>query len=177
MGVIYSETAEEGFSGIGISAGAGMVNVALAINTIEGLTFSITHAGDWVDRGAAQSIGATQARVCAVKEQGVDLNNPQDRMQEAISFYYQALIENVLDQIVAKFKQIEGRFSLTKPIPLIVSGGTSLAGGFMEFFSRVFDQRRGKFPIDVSEIRQAGEPLNAVAYGMLVLAIQEHEED
>lgn len=177
MGIIYSETTDDGFSGIALSFGSGMINVALAINTIEGLTFSVAQGGDWIDRGVAQSVGATQARVCATKEQGVDLNNPQDRTQEAIAFYYQALIENVFDQITARFKQIEGKFSLAKPIPLIVSGGTSLAGGFMEFFCKVFDQRRKKFPIDVSDIRQAGEPLNAVAYGMLVQAIQEHEED
>lgn len=177
MGIIYAETAGEGFSGIGVSCGSGMVNIALAINTIEGLTFSVAQGGDWIDKGAAQSIGATQARVCAVKEQGVDLKHPQDRIQEAIAFYYEALIENVLDQIAAKFKEIEGRFSLGKSIPLVVSGGTSMAGNFMELFGDVFEKRRKRFPIEISDIRQAAEPLNSVAYGMLVQAMQEHEED
>ena len=98
-------------------------------------------------------------------------------MHQAIAFYYQALIDSVLDQVAARFKSIEGQFSLSKPIPLIVSGGTSKAGGFMEFFTTVFEKRRKKFPIEVSEIRQAKEPLNAVAYGLLVQAMQEHEED
>jgi len=177
MGIIYSETAKEGFSGIAMSFGSGMTNVALSINTIEGLTFSVAKGGDWIDDGAARSIGAKQARVCAAKEQGVDLNHPQDRMHQAIAFYYQALIDSVLDQVAARFKSIEGQFSLSKPIPLIVSGGTSKAGGFMEFFTAVFEKRRKKFPIEVSEIRQAKEPLNAVAYGLLVQAMQEHEED
>ena len=177
MGIIYSETAKEGFSGIAMSFGSGMTNVALSINTIEGLTFSVAKGGDWIDDGAARSIGAKQARVCAAKEQGVDLNHPQDRMHQAIAFYYQALIDSVLDQVAARFKSIEGQFSLSKPIPLIVSGGTSKAGGFMEFFTTVFEKRRKKFPIEVSEIRQAKEPLNAVAYGLLVQAMQEHEED
>lgn len=177
MGIIYSETAEEGFSGIAMSFGSGMTNVALAINTIEGLTFSVARGGDWIDKGAAKSVGQTQARVCAAKEQGVDLNHPRDRVQEALAFYYQDLINYVLDQIAARFKQIEGQFALTKPIPLVVSGGTSMAGGFMEFFSYVFNKRRKRFPIEVSDVRQAGEPLNAVAYGMLVQAMQEHEEE
>lgn len=176
MGIIYSETAEEGFSGISMSFGSGMVNVALSINTIEGLAFSVNRGGDWIDAGAARSIGATKARVCAVKESGIDLTDPKDRIQEAIVFYYRALIDYVLDQIVLRFKQIEGQFALTKPIPLIVSGGTSLVGGFMDFFVKVFDQRRKKFPIEISDIRQAKEPLNAVAYGMLVQALQEQEE-
>ena len=175
MGIIYSETAKEGFSGIALSFGSGMTNCALSVNTIEGLTFSVARGGDWIDFGAAQSIGATQANVCAIKEQGVDLNGPQGKAQQAVAFYYQALLDYVLDQIALKFKSIEGKFSLAKPIPLIVSGGTSMAGGFMEFFTKVFEARRKKFPIEISEIRAAGEPLNAVAYGMLVQAIQEHE--
>lgn len=177
MGIIYSETAKEGFSGISLSFGSGMTNVALAINTIEGLTFSVARGGDWIDHGAAQSIGATQARVCAAKEAGIDLTNAQGRTEQAIAFYYEALIDYVLNQIASQFKAIEGKFSLSKAVPLVVSGGTSKAGGFMEFFSKVFEQRRKKFPIEVSEIRQAKEPLNAVAYGLLVQAMQEHEEE
>lgn len=173
MGIIYAETSAEGFSGIALSFGSGMLNVALAVNTIEGLTFSVSRAGDWIDSGAAKSIGATQARICAIKEAGVDLNAPKNRTEEAIAFYYRALIDYVLDQIVARFRSIEGQFALSKPIPLIVSGGTSLAPGFMEFFTQVFEERRKRFPIEVSGIRQAKEPLNAVAHGMLIQAMQE----
>jgi hypothetical protein len=176
MGIIYSETAKEGFSGLAMSWGSGMVNVALAINTIEGLSFSLSRSGDWIDKGVAQSIGSTQARVCAIKEQGVDLLNPKDRTQEAIVFYYKSLIDYTLGKFVEKFKTIEGKFSLSKPIPLIVSGGTSLAGGFLGLFKQQFEQMQKRFPVEISEVRAAGEPLNAVAYGMLVQAIQEQEE-
>ena len=60
---------------------------------------------------------------------------------------------------------------------MVVSGGTSLAGGFMEFFEKVFEKKRKRFPIEVSEIRHAKEPLNAVSYGMLVQAMQEHSDE
>jgi len=176
MAIIYSEAADAGFSGLSISFGSGMANVALAINTIEGLTFSVARGGDWIDHGAAQSIGATQARMCAVKEAGIDLMHPVDRHHDALVHYYRALVEYVLDQIMARFKTIEGQFNLSRPIPLIVSGGTSLAGGFMQFFTSVFEERKKKFPIPILDIRQAKEPLNAVAYGLLVQAIQEQEE-
>jgi len=176
MGIIYSEAAEDGFSGVSISFGSGMTNLALAVNTIEGLTFSVARGGDWIDQGASRSIGSTQARVCAIKEQGLDLTNPKDRTQEALAFYYKDLINYVLDQISVKFKSIEGKFALTKAIPLIVSGGSSLAGGFMDLFNEVFEARRKKFPIEISGIRQAKDPLNAVAHGMLVQALQEGEE-
>lgn len=177
MGIIYAETAAEGFSGVALSFGSGMTNVALAINTIEGLVFSVSRGGDWLDKGAAQSIGSTQARVCAAKEAGVDLNAPKNRMEEAIAFYYRALVDYVLDKITEKFRTLGGQFSLPKPIPLIVSGGTSLAPGFMDFFGKVFEERRKKFPIEISDIRQAKEPLNAVAHGLLIQAMQEQGDD
>lgn len=177
MAIIYAETAKEGFSGIALSFGSGMSNCALAMNTIEGLTFSVGRGGDWIDAGAAHSIGSTQARMCAIKEKGIDLNAPTTREHEALVFYYKNLIEYVLDQIAAQFKTIEGRFALPKPIPIVVSGGTSMAGGFLEFFTKVFDRKRKKFPIEVSEIRMASDPLNAVAHGLLVQAMQEYDSD
>jgi len=175
MAIIYSETARDGFSGIALSFGSGMTNIALSVSTVEGLAFSVGRGGDWIDSGAAKSVGSTQARMCSVKEKGIDLNNPTSREQEALAFYYKNLVEYVLDQIALQFKAVEGRFSLPKPIPIIVSGGTSLAGGFLEFFTGVFEKKRKKFPIQVSEIRAASDPLNAVAHGLLVQALQEYE--
>ena len=177
MAIIFAETAPEGFSGISLSWGAGQVNVALAVNTVEGLSFSIARSGDWIDGGAAKAVGSTAARMCAIKEAGVDLLKPVGREQEALAFYYRAAIEHALDQIAVRFHQIRGQFLLPRPIPMVVSGGTSLAGGFMDLFSQVFESKRKRFPVEISGIRQAKEPLNAVAHGLLVQAMQEHEED
>jgi len=176
MGIIFSECSSDNFSGVSLSFGAGMTNVALSINTIEGLSFSVARGGDWIDNGAASSVGSTRARITAIKEGGIDLNAPKGREQEAIAFYYKNLIEYALDQIALRFKTVQGQFSLPRAIPLVISGGTSLAGGFMEFFTKVFDAKRKRFPIEVSEIRTAKEPLNAVAFGMLIQAIQEYDD-
>jgi len=177
MAIIFAECAPEGFSGLAMSFGSGMTNVALAINTIEGLSFSVARGGDWIDKGAGSAIGSTQARMCAIKEQGIDLMNPIGREQEALSFYYKELIEYGLTQIGNQFKTIQGQFALPKPIPLVVSGGTSLAGGFLDFFLSVFEKKRKRFPIEVSEIRHAKDPLNAVAHGLLIQAMQEYDEE
>lgn len=176
MAIIYSECASDEFSGIALSFGSGMTNVALAINTIEGLSFSVARGGDWIDEGTSSSLGSTQARICAIKERGVDLLKPLGREQEAISFYYRELIRYTLDQIAIRFAQIRGQFELDKPIPLVISGGTSKAGNFVELFKTEFERRRKKFPVDVSEIRHASDPMNAVANGMLTQAMLEHEE-
>lgn len=173
MAIIYAETAIEGFSGIALSFGSGMTNIALAINTIEGLSFSVSRSGDWIDQGAAKSLGTTAARMCVLKEKGIDLTKPQNREEEAIAFYYKALIDYALDNLINRFKAIQNQFALPKPIPVIVSGGSSLIGGFLELFKSVFESKKKRFPIEISEIRQAVDPLNSVANGLLIQAMQE----
>ena len=176
MAIVFSEAASDGFSALCTSFGSGMSNVALSVNTIEGMTFSVARGGDFIDAGAASATGSTKARICAVKEGGIDLNAPKNREEEAIAFYYRHLIEYTLDQISKKFKQNSGQFALPKAIPIIVGGGTSKVGGFMEFFKTVFEKKKKRFPIEVSEIRHAQDPLNVVATGLLVQARQEYED-
>jgi len=176
MAIIYSETAKDGFSGLGISFGSGMCNIALSISGMEAMTFSVARGGDWIDAGSAKAVGSTQSRICAVKEKGIDLLNPKSREEEALALYYKSLIEYCIDQTAREFIRIKDRFSMPKPVPVIISGGTSLAGNFVEFFQKVFKKKQRKFPFEVSEIRHASDPLNAVAKGLLIQAQQEYEE-
>ncbi len=177
MAIIYAECAKENFSGLSISFGSGMCNLALAVNGVEGFSFSVARGGDWIDAGASKAVGSTQSRMCALKEQGVDLLDPKSREQEALALYYKSLIEYCIDNTAREFQRIKDRFSLPKPIPLVVSGGTSLAGNFLEFFKQTFEGKRKKFPVQISEIRQASDPMNAVARGLLIQAMQEQDED
>jgi hypothetical protein len=47
----------------------------------------------------------------------------------------------------------------------------------MEFFKEVFETKKKRFPIEISEVRHASDPFHAVSKGMLVLAQQEYDED
>lgn len=177
MAIIYSETAGDGFSGLSASFGSGMCNIALAISGVEAMTFSVSRSGDWVDAGAAKAVGSTQSRMCALKEQGFDLLNPVGREQEALALYYKSLIEYCLDHTAAEFMKVKDRFALPRPVPFVISGGTSLAGNFLEFFKQTFEKKRKRFPIQISAIRHATDPMNSVARGLLIQAMQEHDED
>lgn len=176
MAIIYSETAKDGFSGLGISFGSGMCNIALAISGIEAMTFSVARGGDWIDAGAAKAVGSTQSRICSVKEKGIDLLEPKSREEEALALYYKSLIEYCIDQTAREFIRIKDKFSMPKPVPIVISGGTSLAGNFVGFFKKVFKKKKRKFPFEVSEIRHASDPLNSVAKGLLIQAQQEYED-
>lgn len=177
MAIIFSECAPEGFSGLSFSFGSGMTNVALSVNTVEILSFSVARGGDWIDKHAATAVGKSAARMCALKESGIDLMKQETQEEEALALYYKAMIEFALDSVAQHFSAKAHEVSLPHAIPIIVSGGTSKAGSFLEFFQKVWRKKKRKFPIEISEVRQAKDPLNAVAYGMLIQAMQEYEED
>lgn len=174
MAIIYSQCAPEDFSGLAVSFGAGMCNVALAAVAVKGLEFSVARGGDWVDLHSSKATGRTASQMCSLKEKGVDLVNPKGREQEAIVLYIRALIRYCLDNIAAQFRKVQNAVILPGPIPFVVSGGTSLVGGFLPIFQDEFDQiRKRGFPIEISEVRAARDPMTAVAEGMLILASEE----
>jgi hypothetical protein len=176
MAIIYSQCAAENFSGLAISFGSGMCNVALAYETVKGMDFALARGGDWIDTHAAKALNSTAARICAIKEKGVNLTaTTKSREEEAIVLYIRALIRYCLDNIAVQFRRAQSSMSLPDPIPFIVSGGTSKAGGFLDVFKEEFEAVKKKgFPIPISEIRLATDPMTAVAEGLLVLASEEH---
>jgi actin-like ATPase involved in cell morphogenesis len=174
--IVYSNCAAEMFSAIGISFGAGMVNIALLYQTMIGMAFSNVNSGDWLDQSAAKAVGSTASRLQAIKERGLNLMDVNDgdpktlREREALTVYYKSLILRVLDAIKVEFERNKG-VDLPKAIPIILSGGTSLPKGFKELFIEGFNTIKAKFPIPITEIRVATDPLNAVAQGLLVAAL------
>ncbi len=173
MAIVFSEAAEDGFSALSFSFGSGMTNIAIGYNAIEAMSFSVARGGDWIDGGAAKAVGGTSARMCSIKESGIDLRNPQSREEEAIVFYYKELVQYALDWVSTEFTSRGLGQMVTKPIPIIVSGGTSTANGFLDLFREVLEKKGKKMPLEITEVRAASEPFDAVARGLLVQAMQE----
>ncbi len=175
MAIIYSQCAEETFSGLAVSFGAGMANIALSYQANKGMEFALARGGDWIDAQSARAVGKTASQMCAIKEKGINLLAPKGREEQAIVLYVRAIINYSLQNIAAQFKKVSNDVALPEPIPFVVSGGTSKAEGFMDIFREEFELVRKKFPIQITEVRHAKDPLQAVAEGMLVLALEEHE--
>lgn len=173
MAIIFSQCAEENFSGIAVSFGAGMVNVALSYQASSAMEFSLVNSGDWIDAQSAKAVGKTASQMCAIKEKGINLMSPNGREEQAIALYVRSLIGNSLQNIAAQFKK-QSDVSIPEAIPFVISGGTSKPEGFLDLFKEEFELVKKKFPLQISEIRHAKDPLNAVAEGMLVLAVEEH---
>ena len=54
------------------------------------------------------------------------------------------------------------------PLPVVIAGGTSRAKGFVPLFAAKLAENG--FPLPVSEVRHANDPLHAVARGCLIAA-------
>ncbi|OPZ39530.1 MAG: hypothetical protein BWY99_01381 [Synergistetes bacterium ADurb.BinA166] len=87
-----------------------------------------------------------------------------------MSFFIQTLIDYTIDNVIKHFARAKSEILVPKPIPIVVSGGTSLAGGFLAKFKERFEIHRPKFPVQISEIRAAHDPMTAVASGLLLLS-------
>lgn len=166
--VTFAELGEEDFTGIGVSCGGGMFNVCVAYKSMPALSFSTARSGDWVDRNVAQALGIKAEKAAMIKEKGVDLMSPKNREEDAIAIYYRNLIQYNVTNISERFRSAENMPSFKEPISIVFSGGTAMAGNFIELVKDVF--KKIEFPIPVKEIRLAKDPLNATAKGALVAA-------
>jgi actin-like ATPase involved in cell morphogenesis len=177
--IVYSNCASNGFTAMSSSLGAGMVNTALVYQTMVGMAFSISRSGDYIDQSAAKAVGSTATRLMSIKEKGVNLLDPTDgnpkqmREREAIIVYYRNLIHYMINSVKKEFKKEDNKVELPDEIPWIISGGTAKAKNFLEFFKREFEKERKSFPIGISEIRMANDPLGDVAKGLLIAALND----
>lgn len=173
MAIIYSETAAEKFSGVAISFGAGMVNVAVSYRGVEALKFSTAKSGDWVDKSVAESLNIVQNRVTNTKEKLFSLeadhkketDKKKKRILEALGYFYETLVNYTIKKIIKEFEE-KVDIEIDEGIPIIVSGGTSMPAGFTNLFKSAISAYN--LPFQVSEIRQAKNPLTAVSSGLLV---------
>lgn len=167
--VVFSELADQDFTGIGLSFGGGMANACVCFKTIPCLSFSVARGGDWIDRNVANVLGVKRSRATYLKERGIDIRDPKNREEEAVAIYYRNLISYTLENIKSRFESGENMPMFNEPIDIACAGGTSLVGGFIEVFRDEF----GKidFPIPVGRIFRSEEALQAVAKGCLVAAV------
>jgi hypothetical protein len=164
--VIYSELAHTGYTGIGISFGAGLVNVALNYLALPVMAFSLERGGDFIDASSAEVTGEKAVRMRLMKETSFALTGEnRDPATRAMHFFYLDLIEFVVDGLIDVLSNSENLAVIENPIPIVIAGGTSMPHGFVNLFERAI--RAKGLPLEISEVKAARDPLNAVAIGCL----------
>jgi hypothetical protein len=172
LAVIYSELEESNYTGIGVSLGGGLCNVALAYLSMPAIAFSIPKAGDFIDTGAAAVTGDLAIRVRLAKEQSFHLNGSlPDKLHQVLTVYYDDMIASLLAAMQESFATSRRLPRFGKAVPLVLSGGTALPAGFRDRFAKAL--HAADLPVAVSEIRLARDPLNTTARGALAAALTE----
>lgn len=168
LALVYAELGKKAFTGIGVSCGAGMVNVCYAMYGNPVFSFSIVNSGDWIDRQAAKATGETIAFI-NVEKTKVDLTKPASSLVErAIQTQYRLMIEHTVGGIKKGFADVSKTVRTDAPVDVVIAGGTSSPNGFTQMFKEVIDQT--KLPIKIGEIIRPEDPLYSVARGCLIAA-------
>lgn len=170
LAVVFAELEQENFSGIGISCGGGMCNVCLSFMSIPVMTFSMAKAGDYIDKSVASVTSEAATRIRVIKEESLDLSRtPQNKYESALHVYYDDLIVSLVEALRSSLAETKNMPRIDKPIPIVLAGGTAKPKGFLDKFRQAIE--RDGFPLEISEIRMAHDPLTATARGCLIAAM------
>ena len=161
-------------SGISLSSGGGMTNIALSFKGMELSAFSVTKSGDYIDDSAAQVTGVSSSKVLRKKEKELDLANPDmsDNILSALWIYYDEITSRFLHQMSKAFTdkgtEIEG------DVEIVVAGGTSLPNGFCEMIqSKLSDY---SFPFKIYRVRHSETPFYSVSQGSSIRAQADYKK-
>jgi len=170
LAVIFSELEETGFSGISITLGGGLCNGCLAYLSLPIFTFNTSKAGDFIDESAAAVTGMLPSEVRVVKENELDLSRPsRNHVEKALHIYYEQAVASILEELKNSMNRCSRLPRIHQPLPLVLAGGSTLPKGFLEKFLRLFAEYT--FPIPLSGVRLAADPLAATANGALKSAL------
>ncbi len=171
MATVLAELAGDDYTGIGISMGGGMCNVCLSYLSFPVITFSIQTAGDYIDRMAGLAVAEPTTKIKVIKEAELDLTrDPADSIHTALHIYYDEVIHHLLKNLQRVLTASDKLPKISKPIPMVLSGGTAMRGCHARV-AKLLDRYR--LPIEISEVRLAADPLYATAKGALIMAMTE----
>jgi hypothetical protein len=172
LAVIYGELESSNYTGIGVSCGGGLCNVCLAYLSVPVLSFSIPKAGDYIDASAAAMTGDRANRIRLAKEDSFHFNGFfADKVHQVISVYYDDMIRSLVAAVKEAFLRTSNLPKFNRPVPMVLSGGTALPPGFRDRFEKLLWEQ--DFPVAVSDIRLAENPLYSTAKGALICALSD----
>lgn len=156
-------------TGISTSFGAGMANTCLSFKGLSLVEFSCTKSGDNIDEQVEKVTGISRSKIIKIKEKNLNLENVDmsERVQAALSIYYEETIDRIIHHICNKFT--EKSSEMDGKIEWVVAGGTSMAKGFTARMKNVVDN--ANMPFEIYNIRQASEPFYSVGTGSCIRAL------
>ncbi len=168
LALIYAELSTKAYTGIGISFGAGMINLAFAIYGNPSFQFSIVNSGDWIDKMAAKATGETPSFINKEKLK-LDLTvEPESMVLKAIKTQYEIMIQKTVTEIKKGLEASENKPRTGEAIDIVISGGTASPKGFDILFENTI--KNSYLPIQIGKIIKPKDVLYSVGRGCLLAA-------
>jgi len=172
LAVVYGEMENSNYTGIGVSCGGGLCNVCFAYLSVPVFSFSISKGGDFIDSSVANQRGEPATRIRTIKEESFHLNGHfANKIHQALNTYYEDMIQSLVAAVRDAFASAQNMPKLSRPIPMVLSGGSVLAAGFRDRFEKIL--RETELPVAISEVRLGTSPQHSTARGALVAALSE----
>jgi len=168
LALVYAELKADNYTGIGISFGAGMVNLCFSMFGVPVFTFAIVNSGDWIDKMAAKATGES---ITFINQEKTKINltaDPANLVERAIQTQYKIMVEKTANVIKKGLTEAGKKARSDKPVDIVIAGGTSLPIGFDNLFRDIIKQ--AELPIQIGNIVRPNDPLFSVARGCLVAA-------
>ena len=168
LALVYAELGKKAYTGIGISFGAGMVNLCYSMYGNPLFKFAIVNSGDWIDKQAAKATGNTPTFINKEKTK-IDLGAvPTSMVERAVQTQYRIMIEHTIAEIKKGLTNSSKAVNSDAPVDIVIAGGTSSPPGFDKMFRDTIMQ--AKLPIKIGDVIRPEDPLYSVARGCLIAA-------
>lgn len=151
-----------------------MCNVSVSLMSMPMISFSIPKGGDYIDQNVAEVLGESNTtKVRLHKEESLDLSRPpKDDLSRAMHIFYEDVLQTLIDRLRVEFTRSGKLPKVDRPLQIVLAGGTAKPVGFLEKFESVL-KSGGAFPIQISDVRMAKDPLATTAHGCYIAAMSE----
>ena len=140
------------------------------------LSFSLPKAGDFIDSSVASVVDETATHVRLFKEESLDLSRePTDKLIGALHIYYEDVLRSLIARLGEEFASSRQLPKMDRAIPIVLAGGTAKPHGFVQKFESML--KASDFPVKISEVRLASDPLTTTALGCYIAAMSETTQD
>ena len=172
--IMIEDDGESPLSGLALSAGGGMTNLALLYKGLPLQEFSITKSGDYIDEQASTVSGLKKSKIIKLKEKDLNLSELDfsNRGLSALGVYYDEMMDRLVHHVSTRFKDTKS--DLDGKIEVVVAGGTSMPNGFCEKLEGKI-RSNNDFPFELLRVRHSETPFYSVSQGACVRAIADQK--
>jgi len=184
--LVLAELGGDAFTGIGLNFGAGSSQAGLVHRGNLLAQCCVPYAGNWIDLRLARGQQAyfwdaqgrkflnVQETEAWKKSFSGSLREPASTREQQFADLHRGMVEFLLREAAMRFRPAMERFAISRPLPMVVAGGTARVPGFRDLVRDVLPTV--SFSVPITDVRLAVENDFTIARGGLILAELERDQ-